>query len=165
MTSRTFKKRYANHKKSFSNPRYSSETELSKYVWELKNKKRDFNIKWSVLKRVARCAAGRKPCNLCLEEKLCITESDRTRILNRRSELFSKCCHRFKFSARNFKRTHNGKDAKKTDRLLPDENTGARFKIVHDMLWSTFLLFRFQINLESSVFVSYFSRLKDFLWL
>ena len=107
MTSGTFKKRYANHKKSINNPRYSSETELSKYVCELKNKKRDFNIKWSVLKRVAPRAAGRKFCNLCLEEKLCIIESDRTRILNRRSEIFSKCCHRFKFSARNFKRTHN----------------------------------------------------------
>ena len=107
MTSGTIKKRYANHKKSISNSCYSSETELSKYVWELKNKKRDFNIKWSVLKRVTPRAAGRKTCNLCLAEKLCIIESDRTRILSRRSKLFSKCCYRFKFSARNFKSKHN----------------------------------------------------------
>ena len=72
MTSGTFKKRYANHKKSFNNPRYSSETELSKHVWELKNKERDFFIKWSILKRVSPRTAGRSTCNLCLEEKLCM---------------------------------------------------------------------------------------------
>ena len=59
MTSGTFKKCYANQKKSFNNPRYSSETELSKHVWELKNKERDFSIKWSILKRVSPRTAGR----------------------------------------------------------------------------------------------------------
>lgn len=76
MTSRTFKKRYANHKKSNSNPRYSCETELSKYMWDLKNKKRDFAIKWSIFKHVAPRAAGRRTCNLCLEEELSILEGD-----------------------------------------------------------------------------------------
>ena len=71
MTSVTFKKRYANHKKSISNPRYSSETKLSTYVWELMNKKRDFNIKWSVLKRVAPRAAGRKTC----KRKNCVSSN------------------------------------------------------------------------------------------
>ena len=33
-------KRYANHKKSVNNPRYSTETELSKHMWKLKNKER-----------------------------------------------------------------------------------------------------------------------------
>jgi hypothetical protein len=36
MTAGTFKKRYANHKKSLNVPRYSAETELSKYAWKLK---------------------------------------------------------------------------------------------------------------------------------
>ena len=76
MTSGTFKKRYANHKKSFNNPRSSTETELAKYVWELKNKERNFIIKWSILKRVFPRTVGRSTCNLCLEEKLCILESD-----------------------------------------------------------------------------------------
>ena len=107
MTGGSFKKRYANHKKSINNPRYSSETELSKYIWDLKKKKQDFTINWSILKRVAPRAAGRNTCNLCLEEKLSILESNSARLLNKRSELFSKCRHRFKFSARNFKRTRN----------------------------------------------------------
>ena len=109
MTSGTFKKRYANHKKSFNNPRYSTETELSKHIWELKNKERDFIIKWSILKRVSPRTAGRSTCNLCIKEKLCILESDSARTLNKISELFSKCCHRYMFSARNFKRSRNSK--------------------------------------------------------
>ena len=76
----------------------------------LKNKERDFSIKWSILKRVSPRTAGRSKCNLCLEEKLCILESDSALTLNKRSELFSKCRHRYMFSARNFKRSRNSKD-------------------------------------------------------
>ena len=76
-------------------------------LWDLKKKKQDFTINWSILKRVAPRAAGRNTCNLCLEEKLSILESSSARLLNKRSELFSNFRHRFKFSARNFKRTRN----------------------------------------------------------
>ena len=37
LTSDTFKLRFGNHKKSFSNPEYASETSLSKHIWKLKN--------------------------------------------------------------------------------------------------------------------------------
>ena len=40
---------YANHKKSINSPRYSNETELSKYAWKLKQSNRPYTIKWSVL--------------------------------------------------------------------------------------------------------------------
>ena len=49
MTAGTFKARYANHKKSINSPRYSNETELSKYAWKLKQSNRPYTIKWSVL--------------------------------------------------------------------------------------------------------------------
>jgi hypothetical protein len=48
MTAGTFKKRYANHKKSLNVPRYSAETELSKYAWKLKKSEKQYNIKWSI---------------------------------------------------------------------------------------------------------------------
>ena len=41
----TFKTRYGNHKKSFNHDRYKAETELSKKVWECKEKKIDTNEK------------------------------------------------------------------------------------------------------------------------
>ena len=37
LTETTFKTRYGNHVKSFKHRKYSKETELSKYIWELKD--------------------------------------------------------------------------------------------------------------------------------
>ena len=51
MTASTFKERYRNHIKSFNHKRYSNDTELSKYIWKLKDNKQDFDITWSVLKQ------------------------------------------------------------------------------------------------------------------
>ncbi|PFX19719.1 hypothetical protein AWC38_SpisGene15848 [Stylophora pistillata] len=41
-----FKMRYRNHLCSFRNERYRHATELSKYIWSLKDKDTKFNIKW-----------------------------------------------------------------------------------------------------------------------
>ena len=48
--SNTFKERHRNHIKSFTHKKYSKETELSKHVWQLKQNKTDFTIKWSIIK-------------------------------------------------------------------------------------------------------------------
>jgi hypothetical protein len=101
----TFKARYANHKKSINSPRYSNETELSKYAWKLKQSNRPYTIKWPVLSHASPYTAGANSCNLCLEEKFYLMKSLKDRTLNKRTELFSKCRHRNSFSARNFKRT------------------------------------------------------------
>ena len=47
-------------------------SELSKYIWKLKDNKQDFDITWSVLKQSISYTGESKRCNLCLEEKLCI---------------------------------------------------------------------------------------------
>ena len=104
MTATTFKLRYANHKKSFNYEDHSKDTELSKHVWDLKRSGKSFSIKWSILRRANAFKAGGKRCNLCLDEKLCILLSDRSKTLNKRSEIFGKCRHQVKFSAGNFKR-------------------------------------------------------------
>ena len=72
MTSNTFKERYRNHIKSFTHKEYSNETELSKYVWHLKQNKTDFTIKWSIVKKSISYMAESKRCNLCLDEKITI---------------------------------------------------------------------------------------------
>lgn len=112
MTATTFKERYRNHKTSINNERYATETELSKYVWKLKASGKPVNIKWSILKRASPRSAGGQRCDLCLTEKLCIIRADKNKTLNKRTELFSKCCHRNKFNAGRFKRvqqTNTGK--------------------------------------------------------
>ena len=46
----TFKERFRNHIKSFNHKKYSNETELSKYVWHLKENNTDYTIKLSIIK-------------------------------------------------------------------------------------------------------------------
>ena len=53
MTFTEFKVRYRNHKMSFSKPTYLSDSELFKYVWDLKDKKSECSIKWSILEQAA----------------------------------------------------------------------------------------------------------------
>ena len=43
--------RYNNHIMSFRNRTPENDTELSKYIWSLKNQNKDFDIKWSVFKK------------------------------------------------------------------------------------------------------------------
>ena len=101
VTAGPFKERFNNHKKSINNYSYRKETELSKYAWELKEQDIQFDIKRSVIKRVPAFSAGKKSCELRLEEKLLILKSKREQTLNKRSELFAKCHHKNKFSAQN----------------------------------------------------------------
>ena len=101
MTANEFKQRYRNHQKSFRDDKYENETELSKYVWSLKKNDRSFNLSWAILGHAAAYRSGSKQCNLCLEEKLHLVKSDKEIILNKRTELVSKCRHENKFYANN----------------------------------------------------------------
>ena len=104
MTANSFKERYRNHKKSFNLIRYEKETELSKYIWELKFKEKAFAINWSILKHSTPYAPGSMRCNLCNEEKLSIMKADQKTLLNKRSEIFGKCRHKDRLQAGNFHR-------------------------------------------------------------
>jgi hypothetical protein len=70
MTANSFKERYRNHKKSFTNATYMNETELSKYIWKLKQNGRPFTLTWSILRHAAPYSSGGKQCSLCTQEKL-----------------------------------------------------------------------------------------------
>ena len=59
----SFKTRFNNHKSSFNIEEKKNISELSKYVWELKNKKSDFQITWSMLKKKARTLTELKDVN------------------------------------------------------------------------------------------------------
>ena len=47
----TFKERYRNHMCSFRNERYQNVTELSKHIWNLKDLKINYKIKWKKVKQ------------------------------------------------------------------------------------------------------------------
>ena len=100
-----FKKRYNNHTNSFRHKLYSKETALSKYIWEIK---KEYNkmptLKWSVVKSVPSYSGISKKCLSFLHEKLeIINFEDQDHLLNKRSELISKCRHANKCLLRNYK--------------------------------------------------------------
>ena len=51
VTEPEWKKRFDNHKKSFADKNYCDDTEHSKEVWKIKQKRRNFSIKWKILKQ------------------------------------------------------------------------------------------------------------------
>ena len=98
----TFKQRYTQHKLSFRNRNYSNSTELSKHIWTLKDSNTNFTINWSILATAPAYSNKTKRCHLCLTEKLYLIRAKKPYLLNKRSELISKCRHENKFYLANF---------------------------------------------------------------
>ena len=90
-----YKTQYNNHAKSCRHREYMSETELSKHVWNLKDLGLDNNLLWEIHKKGLHTNANvaiyvcRKKCPLF--------HADADTLLNKRTELISKCRHRNKF--------------------------------------------------------------------
>ena len=101
-TEHSFKARFNNHKISLRNRKHSHSTCLSKYIWELKDKGTHHEIKWSIIKR-AKPYSGKPPGAICVFLKLCILTADKSVLLNKGSELITKCRHENKFYAANQK--------------------------------------------------------------
>ena len=72
-------------------------TELSKYIWNLKNNNISYSIKWKILKRAKSYNNASKRCNLCIWEKYFIICKPDIATLNRRNEFVSTCRHANKF--------------------------------------------------------------------
>ena len=98
-----FKKRWYNHKSSFKHEHKKKDTELSKYIWYLKENQFEYDIKWSVLKQASSYSNITKRCQLCTWEKYYIITANKSTLLNSRSELISKCRHSNKFLLANYK--------------------------------------------------------------
>ena len=92
-----FKSRYKNHTQSFRNISRINDTELSKYLWTLKANGTVYHLKWSIKSYASRQKCGTRRCDLCLTEKMIIALADLKVLLNKRTELTSKCLHRNKF--------------------------------------------------------------------
>ena len=97
LTANTFKTRFTAHKSSFMNRDKESSTELSKYIWKLKDKHTPYQITWRILQQAQPYSPTTKRCNLCLWEKYHIIRANKENTLNSRSELISTCRHRRKF--------------------------------------------------------------------
>ena len=95
------KARIANHEQTFKNESQRYTTELSKYIWSLKNEKIKYNTKWKILGRATSYSNATKRCNLCLLEKWYIICKREMATLNKKNELVSCCPHAGKFLLKN----------------------------------------------------------------
>ena len=93
----TFKKRYANHKKSFNVEKNKNDTKLPTEYWKLPNNKLHRRISWSIKGSYKSYNPNSKRCSLSLHEKLEIVDDPEEILLNKRSEVISQCSHRNKY--------------------------------------------------------------------
>ena len=70
----TFKKRYANHKKSFNLINSKNDTNLSIEYWTLKQKQKSPRLKCEIKGQYKACNPTLKKCKLYLNEKLAIID-------------------------------------------------------------------------------------------
>ena len=103
LTATDFKARLANHKSSFKSKSKQNSTELSKHIWNLKERNLNYTIKWKILSHATHYSNRTKRCNLCITEKYFIICKPKAATLNKRNELISKCRHKDKFLLRNVK--------------------------------------------------------------
>ena len=91
-------------KKSFNNEKYKNSTTLSTYVWSLKANNILPSFKWSVVKKAKSYSNTTKSCPLCLQEKLeILCYENKPELLNKRTEIISKCRHINKYILANYK--------------------------------------------------------------
>ena len=98
-----FKTRFNNHTKSFKHSKYRNGTELSKLIWKLKEEATSFEISWEIESKAFPYKCGTRRCDLCLAEKVCIIRTEPKGLINKRTELLSRCHHRNKYIIANIK--------------------------------------------------------------
>ena len=110
MTEYPFKTRYNLHNSSFRLPHKRSTTTLSEHLWTLK----DFGVihktEWTILDKAKPCSPAARKCELCLTEKYHIL-LEKSRLLNKRSEIFGTCPHRRKYLLQNSDRSNEENSA------------------------------------------------------
>ena len=103
LTGNTFKERWNSHNYTMNHEESTNHTQLSNHFWDLKRSGVNKPIlSWKVIDRAPSYKNGTKNCDLCLTEKLHIITSNKE-LVNKKSELISKCRHMNKFILKNFK--------------------------------------------------------------
>ena len=95
MTSNEFIVRYRNHKSNMNCEKYKNATELSKFIWDLKGKGINYEIKWEIVRKAQPYQPGGKYCNLCIAKAISIAYPKKGEILiNSREEIIKNCKHK-----------------------------------------------------------------------
>ena len=91
-----FKTRYSNHKKCFNHEKHKNDTPLSNRLWKVKASKEEPALVWKILGQYQPYNVNTKRCLLCLNEKLQTAIYRGNNLMNKQTEILSKCRHRNK---------------------------------------------------------------------
>ena len=94
LSSTSFKLRLGNHKKSFKNETYRRNTSLSTYIWNIKDRGEEYELKWNILGRAQPFSPISCVCNLCTLEKYHILFTPHLAKLNKKEEVNNHCLHK-----------------------------------------------------------------------
>ena len=97
-----FKPRFSIHKKSFNYKKHKNDTQLSNELWKIKASKEGPVSVWKFLEQYQPYNVKTKRCLLCLNEKLQIAIYRGNNMLNKRTEIISKCRYRNKYALANY---------------------------------------------------------------
>ena len=97
-----FKTRFSNHKKSFNHEKHKNDTQLSNELWNIKASKKEPVLVWKILGQYQPYNVNTKRCLLCLNEKLQIAIYRGNIMLNKRTEIISKCRHKNKYALESY---------------------------------------------------------------
>ena len=96
LTMNQFKDRWKIHDDDFSDPARRTQTELSSYIWNLKDNGTPYTISWELVRRAQPFSPITRKCDLCIAEIMEIIYNPGLATLNKRNELFNHCRHRDK---------------------------------------------------------------------
>ena len=77
------------HQMSCNHEKRRNDTELSKHLWKLKEKKEGYSISWKIIAKAKSYSNTTKRCNLCITEKFFILSNPQMATLNKRNELIA----------------------------------------------------------------------------
>ena len=77
---------------------YKNETELSNEIWRIKISGHHPKVRWEIVKKCVPYNPQTKRCLLCLNEKLEIAAYIEQNLLNKKTEIVSKCRHQLKYA-------------------------------------------------------------------
>ena len=83
--------------KKINSIKYQTDTELSNEYWNIISASKTSNISWEIFGTLKTYSESSKLYLLCLDEKLAIALNKDDNILNKRSEVTSKCRNRSKY--------------------------------------------------------------------
>ena len=95
-TMRTFKERLGNHKQSYKKASHRKDTSLSEFIWDLKQKGKQWSITYEKVKECKLYQRESGVCQLCQEEKMEIfklLQNQPNTTINKRTELLRHCLH------------------------------------------------------------------------